>query len=234
MMRKWIRDLLALQKSDVRCQQLNERSGLIPREITQLEETLETDRQLIHEAKETVMLAELEIKQVESLIEGQNESKQRLQSQSVMVKKNDEYKALLSEIDTCNKKISDFETQELILMDKVEEMKTKQRNAEKQLADHEANCREEKEELTELQEKLAAEIKKLEEARPELAKVVDRDLLSLYERLLGKGDAPLAEVGSGNCGHCHLKLTPQTVNEARKGHHITCDNCGYLLYYPEG
>ncbi len=82
--------------------------------------------------------------------------------------------------------------------------------------------------------RLKDEIAKLQAARAEKAAPVAKDLLSIYNRLLTKADTvPFVPVTQGSCGNCHLKMTPQTVNRARKGELAFCDNCGYLVYFKE-
>ena len=56
-------------------------------------------------------------------IKSYGEEVDKLQKQSSMVKKNDEYKALLKEISNAKAKISDLETRELELMDQMDEIR---------------------------------------------------------------------------------------------------------------
>lgn len=84
-------------------------------------------------------------------------------------------------------------------------------------------------------EKLAQDIRnELESVRSErnnLTAPVEDDILKRYESLLKKGDgSPLVAVRSGICGHCHLKITPQTLNTAAKGAVAFCDNCQHFIY----
>ena len=230
-MKKWIEDVIKLQETDLRIRQLSTRQEMIPIEVDKIDKEIEQDEERLKKDKESDMSAKLEIKQVESDIMQQNDEMLKLEKQSVMIKKNDEYKAMMKEIANVKKKISDFETRELELMDKMDEIKQDIQKEEKIINDKKNTLKGEKDDLLELESTIKSQIDKINSNRPELTSVIDEDVISLYIRLIGKGiGSPLVEVQNGNCGNCHLKLTPQTVNIARKQDIGTCENCGHLLY----
>ena len=119
-MKDWIVNLLALQETDMRIRGIKERLKMLPKERVRLDEESKNEKTQLEESKTGSLKTELEIKQVESSIAEINEEINRLQSQSIMIKKNDEYKALLHEIDTCKEKISQLETTEINLLDDLE------------------------------------------------------------------------------------------------------------------
>lgn len=233
-MKKWIEDLLSLQETDLRIRNLRLRLELIPEEIKRLGMELEDNKKKLDLTKENCMRFDLDMKKVEGSIKDKNVELLRIQSQSAMVKKNEEYKALLSEIENVKRKISAFETEQLVLMDNTEAEKKKFREVEKVFNDRSKNIKDEKTGLEDLVLKLKEEIIKLEVIRDEKRKPLPHDVLSLYLRLLTKGaSSPFVQVSQGMCGKCHLKLTPQTVNSARKELMTQCDNCGHMIYFAE-
>lgn len=234
-MTKWISDLLKLQETDLRIRKLTTRQEMVPIEIQKIEREIETEKVKLRKKKDGGLSTDLETKKVESEIMAQKDEIDRLQKQSVMVKKNDEYRALIKEIDNANKKISDLETRELELMDMKDNFKKTWKGEEKVAKDQENTLVEEKEDLEELEGRLKLEIEKVKSGRIEFCDQVDEELLELYNRLLNKGvGQPLAEVvDSLNCGNCHLRLTPQTINSARKSLEVQCENCSHLLYFAE-
>ena len=231
-MKEWIKSLLELQECDLKIRRLTTRLEMIPIEIQKLESEIESDKAALQKRKEAGMSNELEIKQVESDIMKYNDEIERLQKQSVMVKKNDEYKALMLEIENAQKHISDLETRELELMEEKDEFKRNWKKEEAVTKNKENMLNEEKAELAELETTIKKEIESLQNARKTLcSNISSSSLLDKYTRLLNKGvGQPLVEIHEGNCGNCHLKLTPQTVNSARKGEEVPCENCGHLLY----
>lgn len=233
-MKPWIESVLKLQENDLRIRQLSTRVEMIPIEIQKIDNEIEKEKEELKKKKEGGMSTELEIKQVESDIMKYNDEVQKLQKQSVMVKKNDEYKALMKEIDNAKQKISDLETKELELMEVKDEFKRSWKNDEKNVQDKENTLKEEKSDLAELENRLKKEIESLKDGREELCNNVESELLDRYNKLLNKGvGQPLVEIHDGNCGNCHLKLTPQTVNSVRKSEQIVCENCSHLLFFKD-
>ena len=230
-MKQWIENLLKLQETDLRIRQLSTRRDMIPKEIDRIDKDIAADEEKLRKAKESDMATKMEIKQVESEIMKYNDEISKLQKQSAMVKKNDEYKALLKEIEHAKSKISEQETRELELMDKLDAVRKTINKEEKLLADRKRALLEEKEDLIELEQTIKAQIDKISAGREELLIPIELEVMDLYTRLIDKGvGTPLVEVHNGNCGNCHLKLIPQTVNMARKQDLVTCENCGHLLY----
>ena len=230
-MRKWVENLLAVQDVDMRIRQLNLKLEMLPKEKEKLSSALENEQSAIKDNKTKIQKTEMELKQLESAVKKLNEDAIKLQNQSIMVKKNEEYKALLSEIDKCKNKIGDIETDVLICMDKLDAEKIEQKNHEKLFAERTKSINGELKELDQLAAELKEEIARIKESRAALANNVEAAILEDYTRLLnGKRGAPLAKVHQDICGNCHLKLTPQTMNLARKGAIARCDNCSHIIY----
>lgn len=233
-MKRWIKCLLALQDVDMRLRGLEERLKMIPQEKERFSAELDSEREKLRTSKENSQKVQLDIKNVESEIAKANNEISKLQSQSVMVKKNDEYKALMKEIENCKGKISDLETKEINLLDRMEEEKSGFQAIERAFSEHEKNIEANLKELDEISGELKQEIENIKANRSQFESQVDHSVLGVYNRLLGRGKgAPFVRIHEGNCGNCHLKLTPQTINEARKAEMVLCDNCGYMIYLEE-
>lgn len=230
-MKPWIEAVLKLQDTDLRIRQLSTRIEMIPIEISKIEKDIEKEKEELHKKKEGGISSELEIKQVESDIMKYDDEIEKLQKQSVMIKKNDEYKALMTEINNAKAKISELETRELELMEVKDEFHRTWKKDEKIVRDKENTLNEEKADLVNLESRLKEEVQSLISSRDELCNNLEKEVLAKYTKLLNKGiGQPLIEVHDGNCGNCHLKLTPQTVNTASKQDLVHCENCSHLLY----
>ncbi len=233
-MKQWITDLLALQEVDLRIRGLETRLSVVPAEIAKIEKDFEAEKGKASQAKEMMMAIELEIKKKEADIKEQNELIKKYQTQSAMIKKNEEYRAMMNEIENVKNKIGSIETEELVLMEKIETARNAFKSEEKICKDREKTVNDEKNELKELEGKIKSEIEKQKAMRGDLAAKIKPDVLSIYSRLLGKKTGiPFAEVHQGICGNCHLKLTPQTSNSVRKEVQVNCDNCNHLIYTNE-
>ena len=231
-MRKWTEDLLALQSVDLRIRGLKTKLATIPSEKLRLSMSIEDGRHAIRSAKENLQKAEQQIKGVEASIAQVNAEIVKLQNQSMMVKKNDEYQAMLKQVEDCKVKISDFETTEIDLFDKVEAAKQALKNAEKSMSDKERSVKSELQEFVQLEADIKAEIETLTAGRKAYENRIEQNTLSTYSRLMirGKGE-PVAKVkDGGHCSNCLLKLTPQTLSQAKAGVLALCDNCSHIVY----
>lgn len=235
-MKKWIKQLLALQEVDLRIRNLKTRLELIPREIKDIKKELQQSEDDLKNKKKLSQKSELDIKQIDSEKDKINSEIQRLESQSVNIKKNNEYKALLNEIDHNKEKISDLETKEINIYDKLDQAKDDFRKIEKEFKAAKSRGFQDIKELEELQSDVEKELESENQIRERNKKnISDQSIISTYERLLKRGKGtPFVKVdSSGICGNCHLQITPQTVNESQKGQIVLCDNCSHLIYYFE-
>jgi len=233
-MKKWIEDLLALQELDIRLRNLGVRVKMLPQEMNDLKQMLADEKAAVQSAKEKIQRTELQIKQCESNIQVEKDEICRLGAQSNLVKKNDEYNAMLREIEGHKEKVSDLETEEIELWDAVEAAQEHHKQLEKDFSSREKGLKEDMQEIVDIANDLKLEIAKINEERPNREKSIDSEVLTKYKRLLSKGKgSPLSSVIDGNCGNCHLKVVPQVINAASKGDEATCNNCGFLLYTQE-
>jgi predicted nucleic acid-binding Zn-ribbon protein len=205
---------------------------------------IEPERQMLN-AKAASAQAELEnvklqIKQIESSrkdLELEVESKKqmivRYANQQFQTRKNEEYRALAHEIDTCKAAIFQIENGEIELMEQAEAAQkeavraTQAAKAARMLVDEQVG------QLGEREENLKKELAELEANREELAAAVDEGARSRYERLVrSKGENVVVGVQHGVCGGCHMKLPPQLLVTCQAEKELVgCSNCGRILYY---
>ena len=90
-------------------------------------------------------------------------------------------------------------------------------------------------ELCSFSKTVKEEIANVRAARPALLTDIPAPLLSAYEALRNGKDRSIPLVTADNevCGHCRLKITPQTATAIKRGEIAYCDNCQHLLYDPE-
>lgn len=225
-----ISDLLALQAVDMRIRSLAQRIQMIPKEIQSRQKDQEEARAELKSRKENFNRFGLEIKKVESEIKQKQDDILKLQAKSTMIKKNDEYQAMLREVDSMKGVISDLETKEIGLLDQSGESEAAFKSVEKQFNAKMKAFEDEIKELQQLTVELKEEIVRLQESRKPLLAKVDADTITRYGRLLSSTPGePVVKVDNGICGSCHLKIIPQTMREVGRGLAV-CDNCSHLIY----
>lgn len=224
--------LLILQDADMRRKGMELRLAVLPKEMDAIIARRDKLNASTAAAAEAVKKEELAVKQAETEIARLTSESQKLQQQSALVKKNNEYQAMLAQIAENKRKIGGIEEELLLKFDQLEELKVKADKIRRANALELRNARTEFEELLEFSKNVKAEIAKAAADRPALTVNVPDELLSIYERLLKSKDnsAPITKLDNGCCGNCHMRVTTQTLNELSKGHIESCDNCQHLLY----
>jgi len=233
---RWAKSLLELQTVDLRIRELEARLALLPKEMGELKNKRDAAVAAVAAAATAAKKIEQERKSLESEIEALNDENKRLQQQSAMVKKNNEYQAMLGTIALNQKKVGDLESRVLERMDAFEAAKKTYREIKQENETAVNALRAEFEELVSFAADLKKEVADLKAGRSEEnIRGVDRDTLSRYRQLLGGKDgiAPLVRVENEICGSCHLRLTRQTLTNLQKGAVIGCENCMHLLYLDE-
>ena len=224
--------LLILQNADMRRKGMEQRLAVLPKEMDAIIARRAKLNASTAAAAEALKKEELAIKSRESEIARLTADSQKLQQQSALVKKNNEYQAMLAQIADNKRKIGEIEEELIVRFDNVAELKENSEKVRRANALELRNARSEFEELLEFSKSVKAEIAQAVTDRPALTRNVPDELLSVYERLLKSKDnsAPITKLDNGCCGNCHMRVTTQTLNELSKGRIEHCDNCQHLLY----
>ena len=184
-------------------------------------------------AKQRGKQLESDRKKLELEVESKKSQIEKYALQQFQTKKNDEYRALAHEIETCKEAIVKLDDQQIELMEKAELAQkdvaaaTQASNEAKKLVDGQVAA------LGGREENLKKELAELQSNREQLLAAVDDIARSRYERLVkSKGGNVVVGVQHGVCGGCHMRLPAQLLVSARaQSEIITCINCGRILYY---
>ena len=228
-----IEKLLILQDRDRKIHRAQQELAQIAPERENLRNlTISTQTQL-DAAKTRVKQIESERKQLELDVEAKKTQIARYANQQLETRKNEEYKALAHEIETCKGDIMKIEDLAIVLMEQAEVAQKEvvrangAANEAKKLADSQIA------ELGQREENFKKELAALQSGRAELASAVDETTRNRYERLLkSKGDTAVVGIEHGVCGGCHMKLQQQLIVTCQAQKEIvTCSSCGRILYY---
>ena len=180
--------------------------------------------------------AELQKKrrELEKDIDALSVEERRFQGQLPAIKKNEEYAALLHEIEGVRRRRSDLETDVLTRMEQEEAAGRARPALEKSLAAVEAESEQhvqrmsaeestDREELSGIEARRMAELEKLPAATR-----------SRYERVRASREGrAVVPVSKNACGGCYRSLPPQLLQEARRRDRVlVCEGCGRLLSWP--
>ncbi len=232
-MKKWVSDILTVQQYDMRMRDLETKYRSIPQERARLREELQAAADVVKAAREELLKQETAYKKLEAAIAGLNEKNRKTQTQSAMVKKNTEYQAMMADIEVIRGKISDLETEEIELIDRIDAAKKRLAETEREYVAAERQTKEELSDFDGLVEMIKEEVLKIKADKKNFLKVVELNVLNAYRNILEKDKGrPVVPITNGSCAHCLLKVTPQMCNQAKKGELVFCDNCSHILYDP--
>ena len=240
-MQEWAQKLLAVQEIDLRLDKLREQSRSVPEERQKVARMLLADETALAQAKEALKHIEMELKELEVDVASLRAKKADFQTKSAMIKSNEDYRAAISQIDQCNKLISDLEDRELEVMERLEAARGAVATAGRRL---EAATERAKEMNADLDTRLAnskQQIDKLAAERAPSLVGIAPETIRRYDRLRASparishpDRRALVPVRDGACcDRCRMNLTAQTRMNVRKGMPVLCENCGTMLYHEE-
>ncbi|GAC1510263.1 MAG: hypothetical protein NVS1B11_16720 [Terriglobales bacterium] len=226
-----VQNLIDLQQADREILRLNQEVASLPKKVAAIEERLAGTKSLLEKAKAAVKADEASRRKFETAIQDLQQKISKYRDQSLAVKTNDQYKALMQEIQFAEQEIRGNEDKILELMLNSESREKDVNTAEAKLKAETAEIEREKaaaRERTAEDEKLLAEWnQKREKGRAG----VDPDLLRHYDRVSKFRGSGLAEVRDQRCMGCQVLLRPQTYNDVRSGQRVICESCQRILYF---
>src|ERR1700693_6010084 len=227
-----IEKLLELQVADKEIRRLQDEVAALPKRVAVIEQKLAGTKAQLEKAQSAAKGDETNRKKFESAIKDLQAKISKYRDQSLDVKTNEQYKALLHEIQFAEQEVRLNEDRILEVMVNVEAREKEVKAAEAELKAETAEIEKEKEE----ERKVTAEDqKKLSEwnaKRDALRQGVSEDVLRHYERVAKFRGTGLAEVRDHKCMGCQVMLRPQIYNEARMGETVMfCESCQRIYYY---
>lgn len=227
-----IEKLLDLQKADQEIRKLQHEIAELPKRIAAIEQTLSGTKARLEKARAAAKADESNRKKFESAIQDLQSKVSKYRDQSLDVKTNEQYKALLHEIQFAEQEIRINEDRILEVMMNVDARDKDVKAAETQLKAETAEVEREKENARKVTEEDQKKLAEWDAKRDSLRSGIAEDVLRHYERVMKFRGSGLAEVINQKCMGCQVMLRPQTYNEVRNGQQIMyCDSCQRVLYF---
>jgi uncharacterized protein len=232
-MQEVIEKLLILQDRDRRILHTKDQLARIEPERQTLQTRAASAQAEMDAAKNKFKHLESDRKKLELEAESKKQQIERYSLQQFQTKKNEEYRALAHEIDTCKLNIRALEDQQLSLMEQAEDVQKEAAAASRAASEAKQMAEEHLKDLAAREKSLQAELAELGSNRAQLTEAIEDRALRHYERLLrNKGDSAVVGIQHGVCGGCHMKFPVQLVVSCQAAKDlVTCPNCGRILYY---
>jgi uncharacterized protein len=227
-----IEKLLELQTADKEIRRLQDEVAALPKRVAVIEQKLAGTQAQLEKARAAAKGDEANRKKFEANIKDLQGKISKYRDQSLDVKTNEQYKALLHEIQFAETEIRLNEDRILEVMVNVDARDKEVKAAEAELKAETAEIEKEKEDARRV---TAEDQKKLSEwnaKRDSLRQGISEDVLRQYERVAKFRGTGLAEVRDQKCTGCQVKLRPQTYNEVRNGEKVmVCESCSRVYYF---
>jgi uncharacterized protein len=223
---------LHLQEADKEIRRLQDEIAELPKRVAAIEHQLAGTKLQLEKAQAAVKADEAARRKHDTAIADLRGKISKYRDQSLDVKTNEQYKALLHEIQFAEKEIAATEDKILELMVNADARDKEVKAAQTELKAETAEIEKEKEQA---RQRTAEDEKQLAEwrsKRDQMRAGVNEDLLRHYERVSKFRGSGIAEVLDHKCMGCQVMLRPQTYNEVRTGQQtVVCDSCQRILFF---
>jgi predicted nucleic acid-binding Zn-ribbon protein len=228
-----LQKLMELQQVDARVAALRAEVAALPKEVAAIEAKLAGSKTKVEAAQASIKSDEGARRKHESDIKDQQEKISKYRDQSLKVKTNQEYKALLTEIEHAEKEIARLEDKILEIMVAADVRKETLKQSEAALKADTAENEKEKEHARKQTAEDEKALGELTEQRKQLRSGIGDDTLRHYDRVLKLRGSALAAVHDDQmCSVCRVILRPQVYQDIMKGEEImACDYCQRILYF---
>ncbi len=238
-MHDWVEKLISLQEKDLRILMLQEQIDSAPAEKARVSDMLSSAQEGVAAARAVVQEHEKALKTFEMDVQEVEQRMRDFQSKSMMIKDNQEYKAALLQIEEYREHISKIEDKELAVMELIEEARGLLGLKQKELKEAQDRIGEMQADLDTRVTVSTAELEKVAQQRADVRASLDSSIVSRYERLMrvparGRPDRRVfVPIRDNVCDRCHMNVTAQLRNDARKGGCVTCPHCSGMVYWED-
>ena len=228
-----IEKLLVLQDRDRNLHRTQADLASIAPQRARAQNLASSSQQALDAAKHRAQQTESDKKKLELDVEAFKERISKYSLQQFQTKKNEEYRALAHEIETCKGGISKLEDQILELMEQADVVAKEVATTTKAAASAKKDVEAEVAELGKREENFQQRLAELQSNRAELASAVEEGALFRYERLLkSKGENVIVGIQHSACGGCHMRLPTQVMVACQSQSELNaCPHCGRIIYF---
>lgn len=226
--------LIALQELDTAAEAIRRRLTELPASELRMDRLLSDATAKLDRVKGRLAENNQARRELEKRVAMVDSRLARFDDHKAAVKTNQEFTALLHEIETAKAEKDAIEEQIIVLMEDADQIGAEIKQADQALAEARADAEQTRAALRTEQASLEADLAALTGKRRQQTMGVDAQLLAKYEQLL-KQRKMLAVTSLANdvCSACHVRLRPAVTQQVRRNSDIvTCDSCQRILYAP--
>lgn len=227
-----LEQLIALEKAEKEIARLSEEIAALPKRVTEIEAQLNDSKKRAEEARQALKAQEMKKRSLESDIQSLQQKVSKFRDQSLEVKTNEQYKALMHEIEFAQKQIREHEDTILEGMESAEHLEKSLKTAEAELKGEAIEIEKESAHARSLTAEDEKQLAQWSLRRKELRSGISSPHLLQYDHIFKLRKNAIVEAIGQKCSACFVLLRPQKWNEVKTNAEIQfCDSCGRILYY---
>jgi uncharacterized protein len=227
-----LQNLIELDRVTQEISRLTDEIAQLPKLVAAIESKLATAKAQVEAATAAIKNQEGDKRKHESDIQDWQQKISKFRDQSLSVKTNEQYKALMHEIEFAQKMISESEEKILLGMEGADGFVKALKAAEAELKLETAEIEKEKEHARKVTAEDQAKLTELRQRQSELKAKVEPSTLAHFERVAAKRKGAIAEAIEEKCAACNVRMRPQRYNELLANTSlVTCESCGRILYF---
>ncbi len=230
-MREEIKLLVKLQALDLWLDKAQRLMKELPQQIQDESQALEAAKGRLEAFRQNLKDLELERrgkeKELMELGDKVGEKKGRL----FQAKSNEEYSALIKEIESLKERISQLEDEVILLLDRIEEVKAQEEAAKKEVKEKEESLEAAKARFHKKLQELEQTLQERQKEREGLVSRLSKRTHQIYEKVKKNRGYAVVRAEKYTCLGCHMEIPPQTFVEVKKGEEIIqCPFCSRILH----
>lgn len=225
--------LIALQKLDTAADAARQRLAELPAAEAALATRIEQAAAEVETARTRLAGNQEARRALEKDVAGVDTRLARFDSHKSAVKTNQEFTALLHEIEVAKKEKDAIEERILVLMEDADALTAAVNAAEQAVASARREADETRKALAAEQRSLEEELANLAGSRKGEVAGLDPALLARYEQLLKqRRGVAVASMTGETCNACFVRLRPHVTQQVRRNDSIIeCESCSRILYF---
>jgi len=227
--------LIRLQKIDIKISEILKKKKQIPEKIQSIQSEI---KNMDEEIKSKEKLRDKERDKIKNLEKRVEEEKIKLdgyKKRQYQVKTNEEYRAIVKEIEFSKQKADVLEMDIIMAYDALEKKDKTLKEEMENVRKRKITLTKEIEELKKEYKNIGDEIPILEDKKKSIVIHIEEGLLKRYGRLRkARNGIAVSVVDKPVCSGCFAHIPPQHFAEIKRGDKLyTCESCGRFLIYKE-
>ena len=228
--------LLKLQRLDSTIRTLGHDLQQLPKKSKLIDEKVSSVREPLERAREEKATIEKNRAVFEEALGSLEEKERLLKVKMPEIRSNEEYSALLREMDATKKERDKTEEKSLKAMERLEELEKELPALEQAYEQGEAMVATERSSLKAEQDRISTELLQLKKERQALQAEMHAGWFRKYTHIAAQRNGlAVAAVRGGTCQGCFIGVRPKLIQDLHYGEEVvTCEGCQRILYLDDG